>query len=125
MPISFLTNINIGKSVGFTNYATGSITYCDAFSTGHGEASYHYYDSAGPVTLGVGCVIPGIDPDLCDVSGGHYWLDPNSPLHNQYHGQTHANDNDVPQVDLQGFSRNTLNVYTDMGAYESDERTCP
>ena len=133
----FLNNraiYNHGNSVAFTEYGTGSITYCDAFSAvgfthdnaDHGEPGYHYYDYANLVTPGEGCVLPaGIDPDLCDVAGGHYWLKPTSLLHTQYHGQSHGNDSDVPTTDIDGFSRESVNQYTDMGAYESDERDCP
>lgn len=90
--------------MAFAEDGTGSITYCDAFltapisreNTDHGEAPYHYYDAAQQVTPGTGCVIPGINPDLCDVAGGKYWLKTTSPLHTRHHGETHANDPDVP-----------------------------
>ncbi len=102
-----------GASVAFTNGATGTISYCDAYNQESQDPGYHYYDEESFVTPDSTCQY--VDPQF---SGPPYALPPGSSLH----GAGSTDYFGIPWLlyqDIAGNPRPGPDGTTDMGAYEN------
>ncbi|MCX6346123.1 MAG: hypothetical protein NT018_13800 [Armatimonadetes bacterium] len=126
-PVSVVNNIfydNMalyGNSVACTEYGEADVSYCDAWPGTSGDN--YATDTGGVCNLGIRVIY--LNPLFANISNGSYWLDINSLLlQDPNHGQSRTYNNNVPEFDITGHER-PGDLYTDMGAYESDPGNYP